>query len=168
MSKAVKLLLYIGILSHDPTNAMISCSAVGKFTNARLSFTKMLNPDFKSSSAADIDAERNRRRAIVESMEFYHKHWPKSEKSAAKNSDDGCFADSDWRFMYYRPGTDYDLCYWLKCLRIAQMIGGNWQDLYTVHLLFKEGWGFLERELHPIDMALDMLVPLKRSVTDSK
>ena len=167
MSKAVKLLLYIGILSHDPTNAMISCSAIGKFTNARLSFTKMLNPDFKSSSAADIDAERNRRRAIVESMEFYHKHWPKSEKSAAQYVDES-FRSNNRKFIFYRPDTDYDLCYWLKCLRIAQMIGGNWKDLYTVHLLFKEGRAFLERELHPIDMALDMLVPLKRSVTDSE
>ena len=167
MSKAVKLLLYIGILSHDPTNAMISCNAIGKFTNARLSFTKMLNPDFKSSSAADIDAERNRRRAIVESMEFYHKHWPKSEKSAAKYYD-SYFIENDSKYVHYTPGTDYDLCYWLKCLRIAQMIGGNWKDLYTVHLTFKSRRDFLERELHPIDMALDMLVPLKRSVTDSK
>ena len=167
MSKAVKLLLYIGILSHDPTNAMISCNAIGKFINARLSFTKMLNPDFKSSSAADIDSERNRRRAIVESMEFYHKHWPESKKSVAQCADQ-FFSRSNRKFAYYTPSTDYDLCYWLKCLRIAQIIGGNWKDLYTVHLIFKSRRTFLERELHPIDMALDMLVPLKRSVTDSK
>ena len=84
MSKAVKLLLYIGILSHDPTNAMISCSAIGKFggvgfpTNVAASALSRAASFMTSNSALSNEIEGIKR--AVSGGERHHIEWPESKK----------------------------------------------------------------------------------------
>ena len=151
MSKAVKLLLYIGILSHDPTNAMISCSAIGKFTRFRLSLTQEMIAYRKNDALEMIGDALNRlsRKNIID-MDLRHAKWSESEKLAAQQvSKDN-----------YIPSTGYDLYYWCRCLQLAKATRVDFKYLYSVHQAFKSREDFMTSPLHPIDMALDMLEPL--------